>query len=590
MGRLSPLRRVTLVSLATLTLLASHSEAATVRGQVLSYPDGAPLAGVQVLARDPQGASAAGVTEVDGRFVIDGVEPGLVRVQARVPQDLNRLGAYVGDVNSFCLAQTFELPLDGSLDELVIELPRGGAVEGVLRGADGLPVPGDVGAQGVDTLNLGLSRAAQADSTGRFEVLGLASWVDANGDVLPGAYQLRGALLGEPSFYAPGTWLVDEAVPVPAVREEVTVVELTRPAGTVLSGWVQVDGEPVADAQVAVTAGGFGVVGSTLTGLDGAWQIDDIPGSGLKVRVRATGAAETWNGGAAGAAEASPLGPGSAVDVGQITLLPARSLLVSAEADQPITGPGLLTFARPGGVVVAVVPVTFEDGLTEVNALPPSPLMVSVDVPGFLTVAEGVPDAANPELAIVLSPAFEATSQVWARGTSLPVRGAVVEAIRPDTEDVLGVGRTDGEGRADITGLPDGEVLMRASWAPFCPGGPALTGVWSGGARSEPFALEVLSRDDAQEVFVLPPDVDGDGMDDVWEKLWGLDPGRADGGFDPDADGITSLEEYRAYTDPLRAEGPTPGCGYVADASPPPSAWLLVLVPLLGFVWGQRDR
>lgn len=56
----------------------------------------------------------------------------------------------------------------------------------------------------------------------------------------------------------------------------------------------------------------------------------------------------------------------------------------------------------------------------------------------------------------------------------------------------------------------------------------------------------------------LPPapnqDTDGDGMTDVWENRYGLNPKDAtDAKYDSDSDGATNLEEFKAGTDPKRS-------------------------------------
>jgi hypothetical protein len=67
------------------------------------------------------------------------------------------------------------------------------------------------------------------------------------------------------------------------------------------------------------------------------------------------------------------------------------------------------------------------------------------------------------------------------------------------------------------------------------------------GASKCPFCLAAVGAPPP------PPtsDGDGDGIPDDWERKYGLDPHNpSDAGFDTDADGFTSVEEFRAGTNP----------------------------------------
>ena len=61
------------------------------------------------------------------------------------------------------------------------------------------------------------------------------------------------------------------------------------------------------------------------------------------------------------------------------------------------------------------------------------------------------------------------------------------------------------------------------------------------------------------------PDSDGDGMPDWWEEMYALDPADAsDASLDPDGDGLDNLAEFRAGSDPRRAD---------TDGDGMPDAW-----------------
>ncbi len=63
--------------------------------------------------------------------------------------------------------------------------------------------------------------------------------------------------------------------------------------------------------------------------------------------------------------------------------------------------------------------------------------------------------------------------------------------------------------------------------------------------------------DEDGEPDCIDLDLDGDGMSDLWEEEYGLDPGDADdAGSDADGDGRSALEEYEMGTDPTVYEGP----------------------------------
>lgn len=100
------------------------------------------------------------------------------------------------------------------------------------------------------------------------------------------------------------------------------------------------------------------------------------------------------------------------------------------------------------------------------------------------------------------------------------------------TERIIQV--NGGQGGSDFAAAMDGDGLRVAfAGIPIIPRGPGLT--FSGYGP----------------VFLSSVDVDGDGMQDDWERFVGLSPSDAgDGGTDDDHDGVSNLDEYRAGLQP----------------------------------------
>lgn len=67
---------------------------------------------------------------------------------------------------------------------------------------------------------------------------------------------------------------------------------------------------------------------------------------------------------------------------------------------------------------------------------------------------------------------------------------------------------------------------------------------------------------------IMSPDTDGDGMPDIWENQYGLNPLANDASLDKDSDGYSNLKEYLASTDPT-------------DPNSKPKAYAMPWIPLL---------
>ncbi len=85
-------------------------------------------------------------------------------------------------------------------------------------------------------------------------------------------------------------------------------------------------------------------------------------------------------------------------------------------------------------------------------------------------------------------------------------------------------------------------------------------------ARTDtPAVSETVETLLSNEIVTDATDTDGDGMSDVFESVYGLNPMLDDAGGDLDHDGLTNLREYQERTSPVRADTDDDGLDDLAE-------------------------
>lgn len=580
---------------ALVWLAVPFAHGAELSGRVTGYLDDSALEGVQVLVMDRLGQAAVASTASDGSYQVSGVDPGMQRVRALPPDGLNRIGAWYSDQYFFCSADSLVLSAQEELGGIDFALPEGGAIVGVVS-SQGLPVEGaTVTAHGLDFFNSSQRRSAVTDAQGQFRIVGLDSIV-LGGQAQPGSYRLSTQRAGEAPWFYPGSFDVKNAGAVAVFRGDETTADLHLGPASFLRGRVlDEQGEPVADARISLhLAGALRVQASNEQGV---FEFADIVGGEVDVSFTAPGMAGLWYPAAAvqGAAESLSLQPGEELEL-EVSLVPESRL------DLQIEG------TLDAGVRVVVVDSESGSELAATTLSEPtastSQLLFS-GLPARTVFVQVKPNASSVLVASVSEPMLLEEGQVHSldlvveRGGQLlatvrrrggePLRGARAHVYAVGfPERSIGSARSDGEGRLHLRGIPPGEVLVRFSLETFCDGDPTSVPRWWPESRSIERASSVLveagGSHDLGEVL-LPADGDADGMDDLWELAWGLDPFLDDGHEDPDGDGVTNLDEYLGHSDPLRNASLGLGCHYVA-----PGSKRSVLAPLLLLVGICRIR
>ena len=521
-------------------------------GRIEGFPGGEPLADVPVRVMDPQGRTAVGRTDAAGAFVVSDVEEGWQRVQARPEGE--RLSAWFPDTYSFCGAERIRVDEEHPAEGLVFTLPSGGSLEGEVYDDLGLPIEGAaVTARGLDFYNQELSRSGLTDEAGRYRLDGLDS-IQIDGVPLDGAYRLTVDRPGGATWYWPGSWRSIDAEPVGASRGEVRTVDLTLAAPGALQGRVLDASGPRPGVAVRAVFPSSLTPVIDVTGADGSYRLLGIDADRATVVASAPGFAPTWLPSLASGGELIDLLPGEVSAAPDLVLLPGAGLEVDVVMPP---GAARLTLTRSedgtwlGGATLADSAVLlFED-------LPPGEVSVQLQALDPFGVAPRGPDLVSlaagetAELRVQAEAGVVLSGRVFGRG-GRALTGAVVDALDPTSGEVLASARSE-SGDFAVGPLWPGAFLLRARWQAFCSSDPAWVEVYAPDARRIEDATsyaatagEALVLDD----LALPPDGDADGMDDVWELAWHLDPLAPDGDADADGDGASNRQEYREGTDP----------------------------------------
>ena len=139
--------------------------------------------------------------------------------------------------------------------------------------------------------------------------------------------------------------------------------------------------------------------------------------------------------------------------------------------------------------------------------------------------------------------------------------------------------RSAKDGSYVVWGLYEDTWEFSVSYTPLCLRDRSYVTMYY---PNSPFASEnmSISQGEHEHDVTLPIDDDHDEMADSWEEENGLDTARNDAQEDPDQDGISNLEEYRAQSNPTQEKESQCGC-QSTNAS--------LLIPVLLMAWRRRE-
>ncbi len=596
-------------------LLPRDARAGDLSGTVVTWPEGTPLAGIAVYAFDPRARYEVVETSPDGEFRFSSLAEGPYRVRAwpEPEEGENRVGAWFGDTYFYCYAPWVDVPEVGEAEAVEIALPEGGILTGLVTArSTGEALAGaEVRLEGLDFYNDYQDIRVMTDEEGRYTAVGLDSAQDA-----PGDYRVSVTVAGRPRWWHPGSYDPGEAESAEAVRGETRTVDLSVPEGGTLAGQVLLsDGTPAAYAEVDVAGVDFTYSGATASAdAEGRFQVSGLA-PGMHRVWGYHGEAGSGFLGKAGlgvvneedAAEVELPEDGAVTELSWTLLSPAWVTVQILAQGEPLADVVVRVYTASDFISPGPSVVTDEDGRASPQGLGTGEYVLAVSPPsgegwlgGYFQEEGGAassswkPFQTGKEpltLTMDLEPAAFLEGRVLERETATPLGSLRVyaEGVAGQEGAFLAVSATDGTW--SLTALPEGEFLVHAETYVYCEGDPGYATAYADGARSADLSqpLSLIGGQSATTDLILPQDGDGDGMADVWERAWFLDPSDfADASFDGDGDGLWNRDEYLLGTDPWGGVSLVQeGAGCILGGVPTSLPSTLVLLPLL---WRLRRR